>query len=355
MKRWWLVALILSSCGGGAKGPGNGPGLLAGQVSGIVIAASDYRTGMLLGLNPKDGTFSPEVPIHSDAIVRVTLGKRFVVNRLGQDNIQILGDDGRTETQFSVSRGLNPQDIAVVDAATAYVSRFRSRTLLKVSLPTGRAIGNGVDFSELADGDGYPETTWMRLDGLRLYVVVQRLDTAHGFVPTDASYVGVVDTVSDTLVGKVKLRYVNPVTQLKRDAEGRLYVGSAGRLGVGSLDGGIERIDGLTFTTEVIATEAQLGGDIIDFELLSATKAVAVVAIGATTRLVEFDPRTGVARKSWLDSVGYDLQEVLWDGVTLWAADRSASGPALRAFDGAGVQVRRYPLSLPPYHLELAP
>ncbi len=354
MKRSLILVWILTGCGA-AKHNGSGSGLLSGDGPGIVIAASDYRTGMLLGVNLKDGTRRSEVPIHSDAILRVAFGKHFVVNRLGQDNIQILSASGQTENQFSVGRGQNPQDIAVIDESTAYVSRFRSRTLLKVQLPEGKDLGDGVDFSSLADADGYPEMTWMRRDRDSLYVVVQRLDTAHGYVPTEVSYVGVVALASDTLAGKIRLSYVNPVTAIKRGPDGSLYVGSAGKLGAGSLDGGIERLNGTAFTSQSIATEAQLGGDVIDFEVLTADKAVAVVAVGATTRLVAFDPRTGKVEKTWVQSAGYDLQEVLWDGKTLWVGDRNVAGPSLRGFDGEGRETTTYSLSLPPYHLELSP
>ncbi len=344
MKKWLLFCLAIVACSAI-----NRRELGQGRASKIVVAASDYRTGVLIGPG------LPEIPIHSDAIVRVSQGKFFVVNRLGQDNIQIINGQGRSENQFSVGRGLNPQDIAVIDESTAYISLYRSPTLLKVQLPDGKPKGKGVDFSSMADADGFPETTWMRRQGNQLFVVVQRLDTDHGHRPTDVSYVGVVDLATDELMGRISLTYVNPVTAVKNDSAGALYVGSAGRLGVGSLDGGIERLRPGTFTTEVIVTEAQLGGDLIDFELIHADRGVAVIARGAATRLIEFNVKTGAVGRTWADSNGYDFQEVLWDGLTLWAADRSPSGPSLRVFTADGIEGEPFPLTLPPYHLELAP
>lgn len=350
----WVLGLVvvLAACGKTVSKAGD-PALTFGKDPGLVVAASDYTTGLLLGIRLSDRALFPEVPIHSDAVVRTAFGKRFVVNRQGQDNIQIVDSAGNTTSQFSTGRGTNPQDIAVLDDATAYVSRFRSKTLLKVRLPEGADLGDGVDFSDLADSDGYPEMTWMRKQGDYLFVVVQRIDTAHGYVPTDASYVAAVDLTTDKVAGRVKLNYSNPVTQLKADPEGSVYVGGAGKLGFGTFDGGIERLDVPVSASNPVIGEAELGGDILDFEILSAEKGLAVVAAGSTTRLVEFDPARGRFTKVWLQSTGYDLQEVLWDGATVWVAERSPSGPGLRNFTADGKQGTMIPLKLPPYHLEL--
>ena len=194
--------------------------------------------------------------------------------------------------------------------------------------------------------------TWMRRQGTDLYVVVQRIDTAHGWVPTDASYVARVDLGTDMITAKLKLNFLNPVTALKAGPDGSLYVGSAGKLGLGTFDGGIERVGG---TAEIVVREADLGGDLIDFEIFAADKGVAVIAAGGTTRLVEFNPASGRFTKGWIQSSGYNRQEVLWDGATLWVADRSASGPALRSFLSDGTEGVRFDLKLPPYHLELGP
>jgi hypothetical protein len=352
MKRFIVIGLLLAGC---TKPSGTAaPQVSAGDPE-IVVAGSDYRTGTLSSVRIKDGARGAETPVHSDAIVRVFGGKRYVVNRLGQDNVQIVSREGQTLSQFSVGRGLNPQDIAVTDDQTAYVSRFRSRTLLKVRLPEGEDVGNGVDFSVLADGDGYPETTWMRLEGEKLFVVVQRLDTANGFVPTDASYVCVVDTRSDELTASIKLRHVNPVTAVKKGPEGELLVGCAGKTGmVSALDGAIERLDPVAGTSSEVLSEAALGGDLIDFEILSKDRGVAIVSSGSITKLVAFDPRRGTFDKTWATSPGYHLQQLLWDGTTLWVADRNPLAPGVRRFDASGEEAALFPLTLPPYQMELS-
>jgi hypothetical protein len=110
-----------------------------------------------------------------------------------------------------------------------------------------------VDLSSLADDDGYPEATWMKLWKGSLFVVVQRLDTAHGFQPTSASYVAVADPKTDRLTATIDLGVKNPVTALK-EGNGTLYVGCAGKLGPGTLDGGLVALDATAKTARIIKT-----------------------------------------------------------------------------------------------------
>lgn len=356
MKRVGWIAFVLVGCGTRpTPGPPPPVDLQKGERE-VVVAASDYRTGLLLGARVRDGSPLRQVPIHSDAIVRLKEGVRFVVNRLGADNVQVVSREGNVLRQFSVGRGTNPQDIAFLDDGTAYVSRFRHGRVLRVRLSDGSEVGAGVDLAGLADADGFAEPTWMKRVGNETWLVVQRLDTAHGFVPTEASFVARLDSESDTLAGSIRLQRTNPVTAIKGDDTRGLYVGCAGRLGSAVADGALERLDPGTHTSRVLVEESELGGDVVDFDVADEHHGLAIVG-GANTRLVGFDPSTGRRIGKWPESPGYDFQEVVWDSISAswWVGDRSNSGPSLRRWSASGVEQEKIPLSLPPYHLELSP
>ena len=59
-------------------------------------------------------------------------GLIYVINRFGQDNIQVIdpGNHFATVKQFSTGNGSNPQDIAFLSATKAYVARYGSSDLL---------------------------------------------------------------------------------------------------------------------------------------------------------------------------------------------------------------------------------
>src|SRR4030095_2669216 len=86
-------------------------------------------------------------------------------------------------------------------------------------------------------------------------------------------------------------------------------------------DGGLERIDPATRTAAgtFFVDETTLGGNILDFVLLSATKGYAVVqAAGLANRLVAFDPsgaappRTLYAKRAFFPDVVLGPDGLVW-------------------------------------------
>ncbi|MCZ6875603.1 MAG: hypothetical protein O7G88_19100 [bacterium] len=113
------------------------------------IIATDFETGSysVVDLAAQD-TFNDLGglgSIHSDATARFFGGKIYVVNRFGVDSIQIvdpqLGYMTPQGAEVSVGNGLNPQDIAFVDANKAYVSRLDSSALLVINPMTLDIVG----------------------------------------------------------------------------------------------------------------------------------------------------------------------------------------------------------------------
>ena len=177
--------------------------ILGDTGSGIFVATSDFTTGSTAFLAPDaDAADTDLLTIHADAVVRFFDGKVYIISRLNADNILVLDASNLTAPliQFSVGNGSNPQDIEVISADKAYVTRLARAELVIVDPRNGAELGT-IDLSGFADADGLPEMTHMARIGSRIYVLVQRLDTNDPlFAPTGTSYIVVIDTDTDTIV-----------------------------------------------------------------------------------------------------------------------------------------------------------
>jgi len=307
--------------------------------------------------------------VHSDAVAREYGGLIYVVNRLYQDNIQVIDPDQGFATirQFSVGPGSNPQDIAFVSPTRAYVSRYEEVSLYEVD-PTTGAVSDVIDLSALADADGIPEMAQMAVSGDRLFVAIQRLDRDYYWLPSPPSYLAVIDTGSNELVDVdpvspgmqgIVLAATNPSTEILEDpATGALCVGEAAKWGL--LDGAIEAIDPeALISLGLVSTEAQLGGEVNDFTLPVGGTAHAVVSVSAPSWeafCVSFDWATGDKIQDVWRPGGFNVTDIeVHDGAReLFLSDRTYANPGVRVFDAAhGQQLTSSPLDvgLPPHDL----
>jgi len=337
-----------------------------------VVVTTDFFAGSfgVIGLDePRAVTPSrPNRRVHRDAVVRSYGGLVYVVNRLFADNIQVL-DPGRgfaTRLQCSTGNGSNPHDIAFADPTKAYVSRFEERSLLIVN-PAARTdcrdfVRGSIDLSGLADRDGTPDMDQMAVVGDRLYVALQRLDVNTVLrLPARNGALAVIDTTTDTLLGGIELTGSNPFAATKGLVvhNGNLYVAQAGEFGV--LDGGIEIVDVRTGTAGgFFITEADLGGDVTDFVIVSERRAYAIVSRpGFSTALVAFDPVARVILDTLVEANGYTLFDIeMNDRGELFLADRARYTPGIRIFraaDGAPLVTRPIDLVLPPFEIVFLP
>lgn len=366
-----LCVLVFVGCAQSNRIPLKVPVLTKQTLNHLLVAMSDYQTGLLGEIDLLQNDKKPlEISIHSDAIVRApeNLSYFYVVNRLGADNIE-WGDrqQKRILGQFSVGRGTNPQDIAVVTPELAYVSRLASKTLLKVNPKKGEILRE-IDLFENAsaetvistDPDGFPEMTWMMISGNKLFVILQRLNSETGYEPSNRSQVAVVDITTDKVDRIINLKGTNPVTEIKSFGEG-FILGQAGKLGF--LDGGVELFDFEMNSLGWVTTEKELGGDIIDCLMLNSDVGVAIVAqeiYGSKprTRLVAFRRTDGKVSSILKDPGIYSLQQILLDDVRglFYLSDRNIKNPGIWIFDTKTLQPLSegfFQTSLPPYHMVL--
>jgi hypothetical protein len=311
-----------------------------------IVASTDFETGMLATVavrTPRRVTH-PDAAINSDAVIRVSGGMVFVVNRFLGDNIQRLdpAQGFRTRFQCSTGNASNPHDVVVVAPDKAYVTRYDRPELWVVDPSVSncdRFRTGGIDLSAFADGDGLPEMDQMAVVEGRLFVTVERLDRRRGFTATGPSLLVVIDVATDTVSGYIVLHGANAFGDsssiVREPGSGKLVVASVGDIyAVG--DGGLERVDPFTLQAEgaFFVNETQLGGNILDFVLQSPTKGYAVLQdADLGNRLVDFDPtgarppRTLYSRQAYLPDIALGP-----DGL-LWLADQGLPDPGIRLFD----------------------
>lgn len=256
------------------------------------------------------GTFLDIVPngVNPDVVVRYDSDRNllYAVNRFGGDSIQRidprLGYTTPAEAELSTGNSSNPQDIAILGLDKAYVSRLASPLLLIMN-PDTMTETESIDLNSLmqpGDVDGSPEPFRMLVHGDFVYLILQHLNQ---FAPFTPGQVVVIDTTMDTVSTTITLASRNPFSDLQFTAAlprgPRILVSSVDSFNV--IDGGgIEAIDPVTNTVDdgFILSETTAGGDITYFEVVSATKAYAIVIVNlpdgsATNELIEFNPSTG--------------------------------------------------------------
>lgn len=365
------VTLILCGC---SDEPTKPKDYLSQECGSYVVITADYdfASGSLsvVAADTTGSVLNDLASIHSDAIARAHQGLIYVVNRFGQDNVQIIdpGANFTTIRQIPVGAGSNPHDIAFVSGEHAYVSRYGSDGLLEINPATG-AIGDTISLAAFADGDGIPDMDRLLYREPYLYVSIERIDFGGGtYAPVAPSWIAVIDTRSNEVVDLdssepgiqgIRLVGLNPSAPMIFDsAENRLLVPEVGSYGV--MDGGVEKVDlGAGVSAGWLVREDALGGDLIDFALAPNGRGYATVAIaGGTTALVAFDSATGErVGDAIYTSPGYDLSDLaVTECGALIVCDRNYEKPGLRIYDAASgrpIRTVEQPVSVGLFPFEL--
>jgi hypothetical protein len=282
--------------------------------------------------------------VAADAVVRVLDDRVFVLNRFGSNTVVELdpGDLGEL-WECSVGAGADPHDIVLAGPDKGYVTRFDSTKLAIVDPSAGPGgcagfLTGTIDLGPWADADGFPEMDQMALvDGL-LFVSIQRLDRNSFFRPAGAGAVLIIDTSSDAVVDEIELAIENPLVETKgiyRDPRsGLLWLAGPGRLFDDLTDGGIELIDPhARASLGVVATGADLGGDLTDLAVVGSARAYAIVAgekFHVSVVEIDLQRRERVAVLADSDGLMSDIE--LTETGELWLADRNCFDPGARVF-----------------------
>ena len=350
-----------------------GPGRAADRV---LALTTDWFSAGAISTMPVDPPWNVQADlatIGSDAVARVFGGRIYVVNRLGDDNIQVIdpAQGFQTIRQFSVGPGTNPQDIAVISPTRAYVSRYETNDLLEVNPSTGQHLGT-ISLAAFADGDGLCEMHRMHVWGDSLLIQVQRMlrqNWPDPWIPVPPSVLAVVDLRTNRLVDMdpgqpgmqgIALTGLNPTAPIQFDPfTGDLLVLTTGRVDL--IDqGGLERIDPRTMrSVGMVITEEAIGGNPIDFAVATREKIYIVASdLGFNTFCAHFDPATGAAAQKIYEPEGYVLTDLLiYPNGRLFLTDRDFFAPGIRVYDTETDALVIGPLDtgLPPFELLVLP
>ncbi len=359
------LAATIAACGGGSDGDNGddgGGGIPPSIERSAVVLTTDFSSSSLASMPVADPTAATVdgQTLHSDSVARAFGSTVYVINRFGADNIQALdaANDYATLWQCSVGNGKNPHDIVLASDEKGYVTLYAGGVAVVNMNPSADCsdfVQKEIDLSSLADSDGVAEPDRMVIVDGKLYVSLQRLVN---FAPSDSSALAVIDTSSDTLTGSIALSSPNPFGETKGlpldPDSGKILVAEIGNFGV--LDGGIERIDPATGTAEGhFVTEADLGGDINDFVVISGSRAYAIVSdADFNNSLVRFNPATGNVEATLATGPSF-LPDVEYDPSTdqLFLASQDFSTPGIRVFAADDSEVTSSPIDtgLPPFNI----
>jgi hypothetical protein len=328
------------------------PACAAGNERAVVLttASCDFVTGGVAEVDVASHAVVRHRPAvtAADAVVRQRDGRVFVLNRFGSNTVVELDPDAdlRVSWECSVGSGANPHDIIVVEPGKGYVTRFDSTKLAIIDPSAGPGgcegfLSGEVDLSAWADDDGFPEMDLMVLVGDILWVSIQRLDRNSFFRPGGFGALLAIDTSADQVVDVVELSIQNPLVETKglfRDPHsGLIWVAGPGLLFSDLTDGGIELVDPQARASlGMLATGADLGGDLTDLVVVGDKRAYAIVATADfRVQLVEIDlaKRARGAVLAQNDSQMSDVE--LTERGELWLADRNCFDPGLRVFSVA--------------------
>lgn len=311
-------------------------------------------------------TVSPDLAvIPGDPAGRFHEGLVYIVGRGAASLVQIYDPQAGFSLvrEFSIGAGRNPQDIAFDPAGEAYVSCYDEAVLLRVDVEVGTVLET-YDTSLFADADGLPETAWMITRGDLLYIACQKLDRNNWYSPTGPGALLVFDMAAETWVDMdalvpgiqpLVLTGGNPYTRIEEVPNGsggdNFRVGCVGFYG--QADGGIEEIDPVVGSSlGFVATETELGGDLITFTSTGEDIHLLVSDVGGITSLRRFDPADGSV-SVLATATGFYYSDLAWDGdFQLYLTDRTLGAAGLRVFDlasGAQLTSAAVPTGLKPF------
>ena len=368
-----------------------------GPPEGIFVVTTDYSTGSFSVIDPDMYNDISSHTIHSDALVRYFTSMPdyvYIVNRLGQDNIQALDRHNNYYTVFqeSVGTSSNPHDIWVVDSSRAYVTRYDESHLWIINPCTGEKTGE-IDLSDYADATtpGIPHMSRLyHHDGLqRLFVAVQRL--ASDRRPSEYSSVIVIDTdesspTCNKALQEIQLKWTagaetvyatNPYTHFRYvpdawwdppagdDNHDHIFISCVGEFGhFYRLDCGIVAIDVTDMSCEqgYVLSEATATTEITEFVIKSGTEGYATTSDNNfRSSLVKFNPSdhtiTETIRNDSGES-GYLCTLELDSSGILYLCDRNAFDPGVRLYDTNANDIelnsgRPVYVGLPPFDLAI--
>lgn len=272
----------------------------------VVAVAANYTdlVGSLASIKfDASKTVSQQIALtnSSDAVVRAAGNYVYVINRYGSDSIQVFEPKNFARiADYSVGKGTNPQDIAVV-GEKAYISRMDAHNaaddpddVIIVNPLTGERKG-GLDLKQYMEDDGeqLARAGQMAVAGNYLYVACQDLSGA--FTADANGKIVVINTATDSVEKSIELDGFNPFDIFYSSELEKLFVSNAGPFDpityttdITTSVGGIEVINAATNETEGIKIDdLGFGANISEIRIVSKELGY---AIAGSKTIASFNP-----------------------------------------------------------------
>lgn len=323
------------------------PGAAAATPRLLAVAWNDLDTGT--GLVAAMSTVPPwnlqtaAIPVARHSQLRSGAGYVFAISRAHAQISVVRAADWTLVRVLDISSGGRPVDLAVTDAATAYITRDGSGSLLKLDLATG-VTSEVVDLSGFADPDGNPDLGWMAVHEGRLFVQIRRVHDGL-FVPP--ALIAVVDPVGEQVldvdpvqpgIQAIALQGLAPKQNMQVIPETRrLAVLAAGGY---NDDGGIELVDlDALASAGLVVDEATdpTGTDLESFVFTRPERGYLNLKtdIVLSSHLHAFSAAHGVGGTQLNGALLYEVEKMIYEGTTdvFFLPEGGTHGDGIRVFD----------------------
>jgi streptogramin lyase len=365
MRRAGRLLLAVTVVGCGSTTVAGSPSPSACGASDALWVATDYSSSAVgaLALTGSVTSTVGRVDLGADPVLSVSRGRAFFVARDTDTVFELDPTCGKPMASYNVhvatqEGSSDPNDVAVASDGSLWVPLFEAAAILVLS--PGGDVTRTIDLSSY-DSDGNPDADAIAIvdtpAGEKAFVALDRLNPYPASV--QPSWMLRIDVATGEVETHVELAGRDPIGSMQ-NVDGILWLAEPGNVfDATEPQAGVERFDTSTSATALIASEADLGGSVVEVSV-SSECGVAIVVDATTenaTSLALFDPSTGQvlspAAMSPLASAGFDLEGLAWSGGALIVGDRrrASSGYPVHVFDGACAPVERADsifLPLPP-------
>jgi len=330
----------------------------------LLITGSDFSTGFLSAYSLDNNEIYQDIyPTHSDAVVRVSKNKIFVVNRLGEDNIMRYSSETNLNLMYEKSTGSqsNPQSIAVINENSSLVTLNNKNYILMVDTSTGNMIGE-IDLSKYADADQFCETSEVLIINNKAYITIQRLNRhKNSWPPVGDSYLLKINTSDFEIEKELVLPFNNPISKIRYNTlRNSIIITASGNFGSNYLlDGGVIEYNILTdsFMTSLIR-ETEAGFEITDAVLINNSIGFLIGQrenLNSVFAVFDINEHKIVKILSELSSsIGGFYSDVLFDIDKVYLSDRNALDPKVRIFSVDTLEeINSISIGLPPFSIDM--
>jgi DNA-binding beta-propeller fold protein YncE len=269
--------------------------------------------------------------IDSDNNIKSYDNTLYIIER-GKNSIIKLNKKTQTlEMQEHFGANANIHDIAFISSTKAYVTQHSQKEIAIYNPTTGKMTGKSISLEKYTPAGGTaPHMDAAIFHNGKVYIGLQKY-TADFMGFLDSGSVIVINAANDSVEKEILLGRNAPQGMVAFNNV--LFVACTGKYGV--KDGAIVSINmSLGNLVETVVNEISLNGDVSSLIIVSGTKAYANVTDATyVNHLIEFNSTAKTVGNVIANTI--DASDVVFDGTSLYVADRNKINPGIVVIDPA--------------------